>query len=107
MTPANCRYPEGTIWHWLHSYGQIVCFSFLRAHGQDSTDQTCVDLFKRCDDRGGRTIGTGCGQYRDLDMAALWAKMGGEFSLWSRRKRCRLTDRCSGWNRFYYLKGRA
>lgn len=67
-----------------------------------------MDLFNRCDDHGGRgvrTMCTECGQYRDLDMAGLRAKRGGEFSLWNRRTRCRLTEGCSGWNRFYYIKG--
>lgn len=54
-----------------------------------------------------RTICTGCGKYRDLDNEDLKAKVGGAFSLWNRRTRCRLTEGCSGWNRFYYINGMA
>jgi hypothetical protein len=42
-----------------------------------------------------------CGAWRDLDLAALAAKVGPTYSLWNRRTRCRLTEGCAGWNRFY------
>ncbi len=56
---------------------------------------------------GVRVMCTGCDVYRDLDLDALRLAKGGEYSLFNRRCRCRLTPDCTGWNRFYYLKGMA
>ncbi|WP_225205051.1 hypothetical protein [Novosphingobium huizhouense] len=53
-----------------------------------------------------RAMCTECSAYRDIDLYALAAKVGGAYSLLNRRCRCRLTDGCTGWNRFYYLNGR-
>jgi hypothetical protein len=46
-----------------------------------------------------------CVDYRQLDLKALREKMGGSYSLVNRRTRCRLTNDCKGWNRFFYLNG--
>lgn len=54
-----------------------------------------------------RTMCTACSAYRDLDLDALREKVGGAYSLWNRRCRCRLTPGCAGWNRFYYINGMA
>jgi len=46
-----------------------------------------------------------CKEAADIDLVALRARVGGEFSLLNRRCRCRLTPDCPGWNRFSYLSG--
>lgn len=43
-----------------------------------------------------------CKGSRDVDLDALAARVGLEYSLIDRRCRCRLTAGCRGWNRFYY-----
>ena len=48
---------------------------------------------------------TTCGKEKAVDLPALAAKMGGEYSLWNRRCRCRLTEGCRGWVRFYVGPG--
>lgn len=48
-----------------------------------------------------------CGAHDFIDLEALREKVGGEYSLWNRRCRCRLTPGCEGWNRFRYVKGMA
>lgn len=50
---------------------------------------------------------TACSAHDLIDLEALRAKVGGEYSLWNRRCRCRLTDGCQGWNRFRYINGMA
>lgn len=56
---------------------------------------------------GVRVICTACHTYRDIDIEALRKRVGGDFSLFNRRCRCRLSPGCEGWNRFFYLNGRA
>lgn len=46
-----------------------------------------------------------CNAYRDVDIPALLAKVGPNYSLINRRCRCKLTPGCNGWNRFRYLHG--
>jgi hypothetical protein len=58
-------------------------------------------------DIGARVMCDGCSAYQDLDLVELRAKVGGSYSLFNRRCRCRLTPDCKGWNRFYYLNGMA
>lgn len=41
----------------------------------------------------------------DLDVAALAARVGRDYSLIGRRCRCRITPGCPHWNRFYYHCG--
>lgn len=48
---------------------------------------------------------TRCGRWDDVDVVALAAKAGLEYSLIDRRCRCRLTPGCKGWNSFSYLLG--
>lgn len=38
-----------------------------------------------------------CHSYRDIDIAALIAKVGRDYSLWNRRSPCRLSKNCTGW----------
>ena len=52
-----------------------------------------------------RVICNGCRECRDVDLQALAAKVGPEYSLIDRRCRCRITPGCVGWNRFMYLFG--
>lgn len=49
---------------------------------------------------------TYCKGSRDIDIAALAAKVGRDYSLVNRRCRCRILPGCPGWNRFYYAMGR-
>lgn len=42
-----------------------------------------------------------CGAHRPIDFVRLIAKVGPDYSLWNRRCRCRLTDGCRGWIKFY------
>lgn len=44
----------------------------------------------------------GCDGWRDIDLIELAGAMGLEYDLWDRRTCCRITDGCSGWNRFYF-----
>jgi hypothetical protein len=44
---------------------------------------------------------TTCKAHRQIDLPALIEKVGPDYSLWNRRCRCRLTDGCMGWNRFF------
>lgn len=46
----------------------------------------------------------GCG-FVDLDLVALAAHVGRDYSLIGRRCRCRITPGCTHWNRFHYLGG--
>ncbi|WP_149521344.1 hypothetical protein, partial [Sphingomonas montanisoli] len=46
-----------------------------------------------------------CKKWRAVDLDALLADRGGNFSLVNRRYRCRLKPDCSGWNQFYYYSG--
>lgn len=48
-----------------------------------------------------------CNAYNVVDLVALREKVGGAYSLWNRRCRCRLTEGCTGWNRFRYINGMA
>lgn len=41
-----------------------------------------------------------CEQTQDVDLLALMAKMGPDYSLWNRRSRCRFTPGCAGWISF-------
>lgn len=43
---------------------------------------------------------TTCGVSRRIDLHALMAKVGPDYSLWNRRCRCKLTDACHGWVSF-------
>jgi hypothetical protein len=43
---------------------------------------------------------TTCGGDKTVDLPALMAKVGPDYSLWNRRCRCRLTEGCTGWVRF-------
>lgn len=49
---------------------------------------------------GCRVNCTRCSAWQDIDIEALREKVGGDYSLWNRRTRCRLTPGCAGWNRF-------
>ncbi len=42
-----------------------------------------------------------CGKWKDVDLVALAQAKGKDFDLWGKRTRCRITDGCQGWNRFY------
>lgn len=46
-----------------------------------------------------------CREYRQIDLSALVAKVGPDYSLWNRRCRCRMTPGCDGWNRFFVGPG--
>lgn len=46
-----------------------------------------------------------CKQWRDVDLDAIIAKKGADFSLINRRARCKLTPKCPGRNRFFYQGG--
>lgn len=48
-----------------------------------------------------------CNAHDVVDLVALRDKVGGNYSLWNRRCRCRLTEGCTGWNRFRYVNGMA
>ncbi len=54
---------------------------------------------------GVRVMCDGCQGWQDIDLAALRAQKGGDYSLFNRRCRCRITPGCKGWNRFYYING--
>jgi hypothetical protein len=41
-----------------------------------------------------------CKGHRQIDLHALLAKVGPDYSLWNRRSRCKLTKGCKGWNKF-------
>jgi hypothetical protein len=43
-----------------------------------------------------------CDGYREVDLVQLAGAMGPDYDLWNRRTRCRITDGCTGWNRFYF-----
>lgn len=51
-----------------------------------------------------RVICEKCHECRDVDLHALAARVGIEYSLIDRRCRCRMTPGCGGWNRFYYCQ---
>lgn len=46
-----------------------------------------------------------CRVHQRVDLVALLAKVGPDYSLCNRRCRCRLTEGCTGWNSFSYLHG--
>jgi hypothetical protein len=46
-----------------------------------------------------------CRANRDIDLEALAAKVGSDYSLWNRRCRCRMMRHCKGWNRFRSMPG--
>lgn len=48
---------------------------------------------------------TACDKWRPVDLDALIKARGPDFSLTGRRYRCRLTPRCTGWNRFFFQSG--
>lgn len=51
---------------------------------------------------------TQCSKHDFVDLELLRARVGsGDYSLWNRRCRCRLTEGCTGWNRFRYVNGMA
>lgn len=43
-----------------------------------------------------------CNASRIVDLAALVAVKGADYDLWCRRTRCRITEGCGGWCRFYF-----
>ena len=49
-----------------------------------------------------RAMCTQCNGWRDLDLEVLASRIGSDATLWGKRTRCRLTEGCNGWNRFYY-----
>lgn len=49
-----------------------------------------------------------CAGWRVVDLAAIAATRGADFSLWNKRARCRLTPGCAGVNRFRFnARGRS
>lgn len=46
-----------------------------------------------------------CKGRQQIDLPALLAKVGPDYSLINRRCRCRITPGCTGWNTFRYLWG--
>ncbi len=50
-----------------------------------------------------RAICDRCHEWKDVDITALAARVGPEYSLINRRCPCRLRQGCAGWNRFYIL----
>ncbi len=46
-----------------------------------------------------------CRGRQQIDLPALLAKVGPDYSLINRRCRCRITPGCKGWNTFRYLWG--
>jgi hypothetical protein len=59
-------------------------------------DDGTIEIKARC-----RT----CQRSRAIDIAALAARLGRDYSLCNRRTRCRLTPGCRGWNVFGYSTG--
>jgi hypothetical protein len=51
-----------------------------------------------------RVICEECHEWKQVDIDALAARVGLEYSLIDRRSRCRLTLGCGGWNKFYFLQ---
>ena len=51
-----------------------------------------------------RVICDKCGEWQEVDIAELMLRVGPSYSLVNRRCRCRLTEGCRGWNKFYYLQ---
>ena len=47
---------------------------------------------------------TVCQVGHKIDLSTLLAAKGPDYSLINRRCRCRLTDGCPGWNRFYHRR---
>jgi hypothetical protein len=47
---------------------------------------------------------SGCGRCTDMDIAALTAIKGRDYSLIDRRSRCKMPT-CKGWVRFHYCQG--
>lgn len=70
---------------------------------------TTVGQMRRAqDDPGSHTVQVSCdtcGEWRPVDLDALIAKEGPDFSLINRRARCKLTAGCKGWNRFHFQGG--
>lgn len=50
-----------------------------------------------------RAICEACKCYRDVDLEQLSSVKGAAYDLWGRRTRCRITEGCTGWNRFYFF----
>lgn len=50
-----------------------------------------------------RVMCESCGQWHDLDLPAVAARLGRDFDLWGRRPRCKLTPGCPG--RAYFMHG--
>lgn len=48
-----------------------------------------------------------CRRSKEIDIVALAAKVGRDYSLLNRRCRCRLKPGCPGWNQFSYAYGRS
>ncbi len=46
-----------------------------------------------------------CRRYKQIDLEALMAKVGPDYSLWNRRCKCRLKAGCDGWNKFWIGPG--
>lgn len=44
-----------------------------------------------------------CSKYDFVDLKLLRERTSGDFSLWNRRYRCKLSLDCKGWNRFRYV----
>ncbi len=40
--------------------------------------------------------------FREVDLEAVAAKLGGDYDLWGKWTPCRLTEGCEGRNRFYH-----
>lgn len=56
----------------------------------------------------GRTVKascTSCNAEQLVDLVALRARVGGSYTLFNRRCRCRLSPDCPGWLWFQYLHG--
>lgn len=46
-----------------------------------------------------------CGKEKAVDLEALAALKGADYSLWNRRSRCQLTEGCRGWVHFHVGPG--
>lgn len=49
-----------------------------------------------------RVTCTVCKTSREIDLEALVAKVGDDYTLFNKRTRCKLTPGCRGWNRFLH-----
>lgn len=44
------------------------------------------------------------GHKREIDLHAVKAVKGGDYSLWERRTRCTFKEDCNGWVKFQYIR---